>query len=149
MVYPGSTDAAPEVPHLRPMRRDAATRRGRRCLRIRPRRATWIPRDFRRLAPTRLRLELIHSESGRYGRNGRFRPKFKKKKKVQNAPFDLILNPTSTQFHLNAKTPLLTFRLTSLSSLCLCALCLSATLPLFRLPCCINSFFLQLSLTHS
>ena len=62
---------------------DAATRRGRRCLRIRPRRATWIPRDFRRLAPTRLRLELIHSESGRYGRNGRFRPKFKKKKRCR------------------------------------------------------------------
>ena len=85
---------------------------------------------------------------GHIGRNGRFRPKFKKNKR-QNAPFDLILTLLQPSFTQNAKTPLLTFRLTSLSSLCLCALCLSATLPLFRLPCCINSFFLQLSLTHS
>ena len=28
----------------------------------------------------------------------------KKKKKVQNAPFDLFLNPTSALFHTNAKT---------------------------------------------
>ena len=56
--------------------------------------------------------------SGRFARNradsGLNRPKStetadsgrnsKKKKKVQNAPFDLFLNPTSTQFHTNAKT---------------------------------------------
>ena len=47
-----STDAAPEVPHPRPTRRDVATRRGRRCPCVQPRPATWIPRAFRRLAPT-------------------------------------------------------------------------------------------------
>ena len=100
--------------------RDAAARASS-CIPLR--RATWIPCDFHRLVPTRLRLGPIHSKSGR------FRPKFKKKKKkkVQIAPFDLILNPTLAQFHWNAKTPLLTFRLTSLSSLCLYALCLSAS----------------------
>ena len=97
---------------------DAAARASSRVPLLR---ATWIPRDFHRLVPTRLRLG---------PKSGRFRPKFKKKKrkkKVQNAPFDLILNPTLAQFHWNAKTPLLTFRLTSLSSLCLYALCLSAS----------------------
>ena len=38
----GSTDAAPEVPHPRPTRRDAATHRGRRCPRVRPRHAMWF-----------------------------------------------------------------------------------------------------------
>ena len=32
----GSTDAAPEVLHPLPTRQDAATRRGRRCPRVRP-----------------------------------------------------------------------------------------------------------------
>ena len=48
----GSTNAAPEAPHQHPTRRGAATRRGRRCPRVPPRRATWIPHDFHRLAPT-------------------------------------------------------------------------------------------------
>ena len=67
-----------------------------------PRRATWIPHAFSRLAPTWLRLGPICVESGQ------LRPIQaeiqKKKKKVQNAPFDLYLNPTSAQFHTNTKT---------------------------------------------
>ena len=39
------------------------------------------------------------AETDDSGRNSK-----KKKKKVQNAPFDLFLNPTSAQFHTNAKT---------------------------------------------
>ena len=54
--------------------------------------------DSRQREPTRLRFGSIRKESGR------FRPKFKKRKKVQIAPFDLFLNPTSAQFHTNAKT---------------------------------------------
>ena len=44
---------------------DAATRRGRCCPRVPPRRATWIPRVFSRFAPTRLRLVPIRVELGR------------------------------------------------------------------------------------
>ena len=44
----GSTDAAPEVPH----QRHAGDAAARASDRVPPRRATWIPRDFRRLAPT-------------------------------------------------------------------------------------------------
>ena len=40
---------------------------GRRCSRVWPRRATWIPRAFSRLAPMRLRLGPIRAESGRLG----------------------------------------------------------------------------------
>ena len=49
-----------------PQRRagDAAARASDR---VPPRRATWIPRDFRRRKPTRLRLEMIRPESGRLG----------------------------------------------------------------------------------
>ena len=100
-------DAAPEVPHPRPTRRDTATRWGRHCPRVLPHRATWIPRVFSWLAPTRAdaaptqadscKIWLTRAWIGRIGRNGRFRPKLKKKK-VQNTPFDLYLNPTSTQF---------------------------------------------------
>ena len=63
----GSTDAAPGVPHPRPTQRDEATSRGHRCPRVQPRCATWIPRGFRRLAPTQLRLGPIRPELGRLG----------------------------------------------------------------------------------
>ena len=108
----GSTDAAPEVPHPRPTRRDAATRRGRRCSRVRPRSAASGHVDPTWFSPTRAdasrygfdarRREPIRADSGRNrpvsagisrnGRNSRFRPKFKKKKKkTQNAPkFNLV-----------------------------------------------------------
>ena len=68
MVYKlGSTDAAPEVPHPHPTRPDAATRRGRRCPRIRPRRATWIPRGFLRRAPTRADSASTRADASRFG----------------------------------------------------------------------------------
>ena len=63
----GSTDAAPEVPHPRRTRPDAATRRGSRCPRVRPRRATWIPRGFLRLAPTRADSALTRADASRFG----------------------------------------------------------------------------------
>ena len=60
-----------------------------------PRRATWqfpnradaaeISVDAAQIGPTRS----VSAVLAYIGRNGRVRPKFKKKKKVQNAPFDL------------------------------------------------------------
>ena len=106
---------------------------GRRCPRVWPQCATCIPRVFSRLVPTQLRLGPIRAESGQLGlesaepddscRNS-------KKKKVQNAPFDLYLNPTSAQFtkcQNISSLPLLTFRLSLV-------FVLSASLPLFLLP---------------
>ena len=103
-----STDVAPEVSHSRPMRRDAATREGRHCSRIRPRHATWLFIFLSRLVPTRLRLEPICAESSLNqpksavsaetadsGRNS------KKKKKVQNAPFELNLKSSFSSLHTN------------------------------------------------
>ena len=62
--------------------------------------------DSRQCKPTWLRHGPIRPESGLNRPYRLYRPKFKKKKKkkVQNAPFDLFLNPTSAQFHTNAKT---------------------------------------------
>ena len=120
--------------------------------RVVPRGSHVVFTDSRRHEPTRLRLEPICPESGRLrpesavsaetansGQNS------KKKKKVQNAPFDLILTLLQPNFTQNAKTPLLTFRLTSLSSLCLCALCLSASIssPL------LHQFILSSALSHA
>ena len=55
--------------------------------------------DSRRCEPTQLRFGLICAESGRLGPesadSGR---NSKKKKKVQNALFNLYINPTSAQF---------------------------------------------------
>ena len=84
-----STDAAPEVPHPRPMRRDAG--RGVRCgcPRIGPRLRfffffSWIRADSARFAPMRLdscrigfdsrRIGLIRPKSGRIGHIGSYRP---------------------------------------------------------------------------
>ena len=73
---------------------DVATRQGSHCPRVQPHPATWIPRVFSRLAPTQLQLGPIRAESGQLGPksaetddSGRNLKK-KKKKKVQNAPFD-------------------------------------------------------------
>ena len=46
---------------------DAATRRGRRCPRVRPRPATWIPRGFLRLAPTRADSASTRADASRFG----------------------------------------------------------------------------------
>ena len=120
--------------------------------------------DSRRREPTRLRLRPIRAELGRLEP---YRPKWtiqaeiqkKKKKKVQNASFDLYLNLTSAHFTQMPKHKLSTF--SHISSLTrLCALCLSASVssPLWLWDTqplgthsvyCFNSFFLQLSLTHS
>ena len=164
-----STAVAPEVLHPRLTRRDAATLLGCCCPRVSPHRATWIPCVFSQLAPMRLRLGPIRTESGQLepywpksvvsaemdnsGRNS------KKKKKVQNAPFDLYLNPTLAHFTQTPKHKLSTS--SHISSLTrLCALCLSASVssPLWLWDTqplgthsiyYFNSFFLHLSLTHS
>ena len=138
----GSTDAAPEVPHPRPTRRDVETRRGRRCLRVRPRRATWIPRGFHRREPIRLRRAPTRADSGRLGpesagtgRNCRYRPKqpipaeIQKKKKKKN--------PERTVF-TEIQNTLLTLRLTHFVSVLVCSLplcfvSLSASLLLLNL----------------
>ena len=77
---------------------DAAGREGCRCPRIRPRHATWFLVSFSRLAPMRLQLWPIRSESGQLGP---YRPELavssrnskKKKKKVQHAPFEPNIKP--------------------------------------------------------
>ena len=92
--YLWSTDAAPEVPHPRPTRRDAATLEGCRCLRVRPCHATWF---FCFLADSRRQ----GSDSGCIGR---FRPKLKKKKKrCETHRLSQILNPTFSSFHTNTQ----------------------------------------------
>ena len=131
-------------------RRRAGDAAARASGRVVPRGSHMVFTDTSRRAPNR-------ADSGL---NRPYRPKRPiqaeiQKKKTQNAPFDLILTLLQPSFTQNAKTPLLTFRLTHFVSvlsaslpLCLYFVSLSASLPLFRLPCCINSFFLQLSLTH-
>ena len=78
--------------------------------------------DSRRRELTQLRLRPIRAESG-LNRPYRFRPKLKKKKKkkVQNALFDLYLNPTLAQFTQTPKHKLSTSP-HILSLTCLCAL---------------------------
>ena len=118
-----STDAAPEVLHPRPTRRDKATLEGRRCLRVRPRCATWFSLFFSRFVLTRLWLGLICVELGRIGWNGWFRPKFKKKKKVQYTPFELNIKPYFSPLHTNTKLQLSTSPHTSVSHSSLCSVC--------------------------
>ena len=74
------------------------------------------------------------------------------KKKTQNASFDLILTLLQPSFTQNAKTPLLTFRLTHFVSV------LSTSLPLFGLPLCLSAsvsspllhqFILSSTLSHA
>ena len=99
----GCTDAAPRLAHPRPTRRDAATWEGRRRPRVRAALChVAIPESGRR-GPTRLKSAPTRPKSGRLSSYrpyrpvsaesaciGRVRSKFKKKKKkVQNAPFDL------------------------------------------------------------
>ena len=78
-----STDVAPEVSHPRPTRRDAATREGRRCPRIRPHPAaschvafsffkpTWVD-----VAPTWADSRWIGPTRARISRNRLYRPKW-------------------------------------------------------------------------
>ena len=110
-----STDAAPEVPHSRPSRRGEATLEGRRCLRVRPHCATWFSLFFSHFAPTRLWLGLICVESGRKIQ--------KKKKKVQNTPFELNIKPYFSPLHTNTKLQLSTSPHTSVSHSSLCSVC--------------------------
>ena len=97
---------------------DAATRRGRRCPRVRPRPAasghvdpTWFSptradtastrADSGRLGPESAGIGRYLPESAGIGRNSRFRPKFtiKKKKKTPRTHRLLNSNPTSAQMH--------------------------------------------------
>ena len=82
--------------------------------------------DSRRHKPTRLWLGPIRAKSGRLGP---YQPKQTiqveiQKKKVQNAPFDLYLNPISAHFTQTPKYKLSTSphisSLTRLCALCLC-----------------------------
>ena len=95
---------AQEELHSRP---SGATREGHRCLRVRPCHASWVfffLFYFSRLAPMRLRLGLIRTESGQL-RPYRLKPpiqaKIQKKKKVQNTPFELNIKPYFSSLHTN------------------------------------------------
>ena len=84
---------------------------------------------FSRLAPMRLRLGLIRTESGQL-RPYRLKPPIqakiqKKKKRCKTHRLNLILNPTSAHFTQTHQTSALCLSLTpSLVSHSLCALCL-------------------------
>ena len=67
--YLGCMDAAKWPPHSRPTRPNSATHEGCRCLHVCE-------------ASIRRRLKPTHVELVRIGRKCRYRPKFKKKKKV-------------------------------------------------------------------
>ena len=116
-------DAALEVPQPHPTRRDTATRRGHRCPLVRPRHATWIPRAFSRLAPTRLRLRPIRAESGRLGPESAEIQK-KKKKGVERTVWLIskpYFSPVSHK-HQNISSHLSSHFVSHFT--CLCALCL-------------------------
>ena len=131
-------NVAPKEPHPHPTRRDIVTREGRRCSRVKPCHGTWFFFFFfffSQLALTWadsrwIRLtQAVSAETGEIGktadsgRNGRFRPK----KKVQNAPFELQLTSSKHQ------TSTLSHSVTHLSlSVCSLPLSLLSTL---RLPC--------------
>ena len=96
-----------EVPHPRLTRRHAGDASARASRHV-------VPRGFHVLFTDSC---WRGSDSGRFARNRAnsglnrlYRPKrtiqaeIQIKKKVQYTPFDLYLNPTSTQFHTNAKT---------------------------------------------
>ena len=98
--YLWSMDAALEVPHPCLTRRELPARSAvsRRVITrgfffFKPTRAdaapTWA--DSRWIGPTRAWIS----------RNGRFRPKLKKKKMVQNTPFELNLKPSFSSLHTN------------------------------------------------
>ena len=93
---------------------------------VEPRHATWFF-FFSQLASTRTdsgRFTLNQADSGR---NGRFKQKFKKNKKVQNGLFELNIKPYFSSLHTN--TPNFSSLTLSLSitrlSLSLCSLPLS------------------------
>ena len=101
-IYLWSTDAAPLRCRTRVRRvRDAAARAFGHVM----------PRGFFFLKPTRTNAAPTRADSrwigptrawiGRNRWNSRFRPKFKKKKKVQNAPFELNLKPSFSSLHTN------------------------------------------------
>ena len=130
------------MPHPRPTRRDAATREGRRCPRVRPRPAASCHKAFIFLKPTHADSHRRGSGSGRFARNradlGLYRlesPKRpiqaeiqKKKKKVQNAPFELNIKPSFSSLHTNTPNSALCLSLSSSLtrlSLSLCSLPLS------------------------
>ena len=92
----GCTDAAPEAPHPRPTRCDAATREGRRWLRVGPR----LPRGFffffsdsRRCGWDSARYALIYADLGHIGRNRR-NGWFKPKRPIQAEIQTLFLTPS-------------------------------------------------------
>ena len=151
----GSTVTAPEKPHLHPTRqrtRDVAACASGHIL---PR----VSFFFSGLTPMQLRLGLIHVELGQLGPYRAKPLKWpiqakiqKKKKKVQNTPFELNNKPYFSSLHPNTKLQL---SLTpSLISHSLCALCLSVSALHLLCGCetlshSVTSFKLQLSLTYS
>ena len=144
---------------------DAAAHASRRVV---PRGFHVFLADLRRHGSDLGQFARNQANSSRIGLNRSYRLKWtiraeiqkkKKKKKVQNAPFDLYLNPTLAHFTQTPKHKLsTTSHMSSLTRLC--ALCLSASVssPLWLWDTqplgthsiyCFNSFFLHLSLTHS
>ena len=137
---------------------DAATRKGRLCSRVPSRPAASCHMAFVFFKPTRADAALTRAvsaetaETADSGRNSR------KKKKVQNAPFELNIKPSFSSLHTThtkfSSLPL-TLSVTH-SSLTLSMLFASVSACCETLSQCrvshlthFNSFFLQLSLTHS
>ena len=95
----GSTDAAPEVPHPCLTRRRAGDAVARAFDRVVPRGSHVVFTDLCQREPTWIRLGPIRPNSGLNRPYRLKRPKLKKKKKKrENAPFDLILTLLQPSF---------------------------------------------------
>ena len=93
---------AQEELHSRPMRRDAwgtplPARLAVSCLMG----FFFFLADSRQCGSDLGWFALNRANSGHIGWNRRFRPKFKKKKKVQNTPFELNIKPYFSSLHTN------------------------------------------------
>ena len=119
---------------------DAATREGRRKPRVRAASCHVTSPESSRRGGNRADSVRI----GRIGRNGRVRPKFKKKKKVQTHRLTNLNTQTPlrpSHFVQNSQTPSLTPSLISL----LCVLCPSSLFSMFQAlcECCVHTALLQ------
>ena len=101
----GCTVTAPRPAHPRPTRRDVGTRQGRRKPRIRAASDRVVSRGKSRIGPTQADAAKIRptrsvsAVSACIGRNGRVRPKFKKKEKKKKVQTHCLTN-------LKTQTPL-------------------------------------------
>ena len=152
----GCTDAAPRPVHSRPMRRRGREAADRASV---PRRATWqVPNraDAAEIGVDAAQIGLTRSVlaiSVCIGRNGRVRPKFKKKKKkrVQTHRLTNLNNPDPSQtLTLRPKLPkILSHSVPHLPSLCVLSLisllCVSSSLWVLCAHCTASAFRCALS----